>query len=560
VHAIPIGDAAYRMNLLSAVMAATAVGLVYAVIRSLGPGRLAATAAALLFAVGDAFWSQAVITEVYTANLALQSATMLVLLAWARRTAAGVDGAGLFLGFALLFGVSLGTHLSNLGFAPCYALFVLLVDPRILRRPGLIAGAFAVFLFGAAQYGWLVVRGSTFDQYPNLPPIGLRGLWGYTFGAFASARFAYAFGGLGLRLVFYLQQLARNFTIAGVAVGMLGAWVLLRRRPYAFWLVFGMHVTNVFVFGQFKVPDPEVFFLPGYVPWAIFVGCGIQALLDASARVAAARVSRPVVAVALALAIAWLGARTFRANDRTLDTLVPDFDQNVYDLLPPESAVLAPRGAFGANMVFWQRAGLRPDVRVLGQRETPPWDERQPLYSVLRVVGGEPTSSARMGRRDADFPANFWYVPVLFGNARGMILSRVDRQPPVLVADAPAATAGRRLGPVTLVDARAVMEPQASASRLHVQTRWRVPNARRVVVATRLGDRTLESHTLGLENLARYADVVGLPPDAVVQEDFRVVVPSTMPSGTYDARVGVTTFAADGIAVEWLDVGRVDLP
>jgi hypothetical protein len=426
----------------------------------------------------------------------------------------------------------------------------------------------ALFCVAAAQYAWLPVRGSTFDQYPNPQPDSLHGLWSYTFGAFASLRFAYPLPALPFRLVFYLQQLDKNFTTAGIALGMLGAWTLLRRSPFAFWLLFGMHVTNVFVFAQFAVPDPEVFFLPGYVPWAAFMACGLQDLFDGAARIrtrvaprlaGADRVMRAVTAAGLAAALIGLGERDFRANDRRHDTLVPDFDRNVYELLPAESAVLAARGAFGADMLYWQVAArLRRDVTVLGQREAPAWDKRRPLFATVRVANGAPTQAGRIGRRDSDLPAGAWYVPVLFGNARAMILSRVDQGPPSLLADVPASVrpVDRRVGPVTLVAATVVAEPEAPSPRLRVQSWWRVPDARRVVVSTGLDDGTLEAHLLGLENLARYAATVTLPADAVVYEDFRVVVPSTLTAGTHAARLGVTIFD-DRITTEWIDVGSV---
>jgi len=297
----------------------------------------------------------------------------------------------------------------------------------------------------------------------------------------------------------------------------------------------------------------------------VFVGGGLQACLDGVAWACARwttspRAAQAVVALPLAAFVAWMGARSFHANDRSTDTLVPDFDRNVYDLLPANAAVLSARGAFGANMLYWQVAdGMRRDVSVLGQRETP-WDEHGPLYSTLRVADGVPTSTARMGRHDTDLPADGWYVPVLFGNARAMILSRVDRTPPPLVDDTAPATGGHPLGPVTLVDAGVRAEPQAPTARLHVRARWRVPDARRVVVSTALDDHTLESHTLGLENLARYANTVGLSPGSVVREEYRVVVPSTTPAGTYPVRLGVTVFGDHGITTEWTDVGRIDVP
>jgi len=77
-HALPIGDVAYRMNLFSGVWAALAVGLSYPLalrfVRRGAPGldpmaaRLGAATATATFAVGQTFWSQAIIAEVYSFN------------------------------------------------------------------------------------------------------------------------------------------------------------------------------------------------------------------------------------------------------------------------------------------------------------------------------------------------------------------------------------------------------------------------------------------------------------------------------------------------------------
>jgi hypothetical protein len=565
IQVVPLGDAAYRMNLMSAVMAAAAVSGMFLLVRALGPGQLAAGTAALLLGASDTFWSQAVITEVYTTNVALQVATLLVLLRWAGRVRMGLDGDRLLLGFALLFGTSLGTHLSNLGFAPVYVAFVVAVDPKILHRPRLLAAALASFGIGAAQYAWLFVRGSAFDQFPNPEPDTWAGFWDYTFGAFSSKRFAYPLAGAPFRLVFYLRQLAQSFTTAGVALGALGAWIVLARSPLAFWLLFGVHATNVFLFAQFAAPDVQVFFLPGYVAWAAFVAWGIQGLFDGARRLRTRfgpgshgidRAVHALSAVGLAWTLLALGHRTYQSQDRSHDTFAPDFDRNVYDLLPSSSVVLARRGVFGAHMLYWQAAeGVRPDVTILGQRSAPSWDGRTRLFTTLRVAAGVPHRGS-VDRRDL---ADAWYVPQLFGNSRRLILSRVELGPPALQASPPPSVSpiNRRVGGVTLLAATVTPELQAPSPRLHVESWWRVPDARHVVVSTRLDEHTLESHLLGLDNLARYAEAVELPPDAVVHEDFRVVVPSTIAGGTHVVRLGVTIVRDYHLLLERIDVGTV---
>ncbi|MCX7670473.1 MAG: DUF2723 domain-containing protein, partial [Anaerolineae bacterium] len=84
-HIVPLGDPAWRMNLLSAIWGAATAGMFYLLAGQIGmlagrPGpfvRPAAFCAAALFAVTPTFWSQAVIAEVYTLNAALLVACLL---------------------------------------------------------------------------------------------------------------------------------------------------------------------------------------------------------------------------------------------------------------------------------------------------------------------------------------------------------------------------------------------------------------------------------------------------------------------------------------------------
>ncbi|HSJ59514.1 MAG TPA: DUF2723 domain-containing protein, partial [Anaerolineae bacterium] len=81
----PWANPAWGVNLLSAVAAALSVALVYLVARALTVRRLAALLGAVALAASPVFWSQAVIAEVYTLNLALVAALLWLILLWARR-------------------------------------------------------------------------------------------------------------------------------------------------------------------------------------------------------------------------------------------------------------------------------------------------------------------------------------------------------------------------------------------------------------------------------------------------------------------------------------------
>ena len=82
---LPVSDVAYRVNLTSAVFGALAVAVAYLLCRRLGAGSLASGAGAIAFGLSVTFWSQAVISEVYTLHVLLMALFLLVLLVWRER-------------------------------------------------------------------------------------------------------------------------------------------------------------------------------------------------------------------------------------------------------------------------------------------------------------------------------------------------------------------------------------------------------------------------------------------------------------------------------------------
>ena len=110
---LPFGDVAYRVNLASAVYAVAAVIVVYLAGLRLGGRTVAAAAGALAFGLSGAFWSQAVIAEVYTFEALLVALVILFLFLWRDRR----DSRYLLLS-AFLVGLSLTHHLTSVLLVP----------------------------------------------------------------------------------------------------------------------------------------------------------------------------------------------------------------------------------------------------------------------------------------------------------------------------------------------------------------------------------------------------------------------------------------------------------
>jgi hypothetical protein len=130
----PFGEPALRMNLLAglsvAVAAAITVDLVRALTRSTPLGLLAGIGLALTGVV----WGIGTHAEAHALHLALVAILFRLLVAWedGRRDRTLVAA-------AVVFGLAAGNHSLTLLLAPPIALYVLAVDPGILRRPRFLA-------------------------------------------------------------------------------------------------------------------------------------------------------------------------------------------------------------------------------------------------------------------------------------------------------------------------------------------------------------------------------------------------------------------------------------
>ncbi|MBI5301908.1 MAG: DUF2723 domain-containing protein [Chloroflexi bacterium] len=573
---VPIGDVAHRTNLMSATLAAAGVAILYLIMRHVELSRVIAALSALLFGVSTTLWSQAVITEVYAPNVFFIASMVWLLLKWADPTPAlplsrGGGGRGFwFIAFALVFGLSLGMHLSNLGFAPAFALFVFLTDWRILKRPLTILSAFVAFMIGVAQYAWIPLQAATITEplltrYPLNTPVGF---YVYTLGAFTNLRFAFPLTAMPDRIVIYVGYAIANLTPVGFALGILGMWVLLFRLPRHFWLFIGMWFVNVWFFTQYKVFDLDVFFIPAHFVFAIFVAFGAQQLGDWFGALLTrwrfsprARSFALIVAcvIFLAVPLASLTAINFRVNNRATDTIIPDFYQNVYAMLPRDSVLVGRRAVFAYDAFFWQAIyNVRPDVTLPVARNIPLPQRDAPLYTTVRVENGQVQGGIFAPPREL-LPLDAWYIPVLIGDGRDLTLYRASATPPALiVADAePPSRVNHDFGGLVFLGYDMTRVDDAPRPRVHLKTYWRITQPRAYVISTRVDGTTLETHDLGFGNLARYVRENRVPRDGVIVEEYDLVIPSYLKRGAHRLQIGTAEFAATGISVEWVDAGSV---
>jgi hypothetical protein len=306
-HLVPVGDVAYRMNLLSAFWAALAVGLVYLTARSLlqqttpaleaAPQRLIAAVASATLAATPTLWSQAVMAEVYGLHIFFVAALLYLLLLWAEH-----HRPQLLLAAALVFGFSLAHHSTTVLLAPAILVYLWLADRRIFRDWRLIIQALLLIVLPLALYLLIPLR-APHTPYLRLPlsegtelvlyDNTLAGLLEFVTGG--------PFGGSVDFSVDLSERLAMTWGLVRhelgwiiLALALVGVIHLIASRCWAVLALTGLTYLAVVAFNLvYTIGDIYVLYIPSYLIIVLCLAVGAGTLAEILARTVTKISSRP---------------------------------------------------------------------------------------------------------------------------------------------------------------------------------------------------------------------------------------------------------------------------
>jgi len=328
---LPIGDPAYRVNLASAVYGVAAVFVVYFAGLRLARRAVAAAAGALAFGLSGAFWSQAVIAEVYTFEALLVALVILLLFLWRDRR----DGRYLLLS-AFLVGLSLTHHLTSVLLVPAALAFVFLTDRRVFSRTGLVLKGVGLFLLGLLPLLYLPIRALMHaplnEADPSTPWRFLLLITGGSFLAESSEKGRHcspsslALADISTKLGLFGDYLLGQFPLLLIVVGVLASvYLLFTYRATTVLLgvlVFGC-LSQAAVYLLLGIEDFYVFLIPAFLAFGLCISAGLGALLRSIESLAIGSTSRGILLVvlsALMLAVPLLDVRdSYAAHDRSGD-------------------------------------------------------------------------------------------------------------------------------------------------------------------------------------------------------------------------------------------------
>lgn len=431
---IPVGNIAYRVNLMSAVFGAATVALLFLLIfrvlqiqnelrqhrpkatqpepdggnseqpepplRPAGsvswPAYIGSLGGALLFAVGVVFWQQATIAEVYTLNALFVVSILLV------AVSAGSESRQPIYWLAFLVGLSLTHHRTMLLLLPAVGVYLLLIYGSTLFQPKTLLVSLALGLLPLLLYLYLPLRGEV-GSLDGTYQHSWAGFWQQvTAGGYGTFIFSNPLN-QSRDAAFYGALLGEQFYTA--ALGLIGLIFLARRGPIPILILTGLAFLTYFSFNIFyNVADIEVFFIPVFLVWAIWSGLGAGFMLDVMARLRHPLWRRGVVTLLLVtfgLMIIQLVRINYPTLKQSYTWAIHDYGLDILEQpLADQPVIVGILGETTLVRYFQQTENLRPDVETVAADR-----EADRLAAVERLI--DEGKSVYLTRELAGLPEHY---------------------------------------------------------------------------------------------------------------------------------------------------------
>jgi len=413
----PFGDAAFRADMLSAILVAAACAITGATVAYLTKRLVVGIGVGIAFAVSSRVWMIGLHADPHAFHLFLISLLLLLLVVWADRHKAGSPNQDrVLIGAAALFGVSIANHGLTLLLAPGVGLYVLFVYPGILRRFKLIAACVgALLLTTVALYAYLPIRSAMNPPMDYANPQTWNNFWYVVLGQQFTGTFHERPG-----LIPSIQYIAREtwqqlgvlfpLALVGFVVG------LIRRTGLIVMLVLWFALTWYFDLG-YDNADIGRYYLVPLMCVAVLGGLGAGAILEGAKvviqRFAPARRQLLRAALATGMAVVLIVPAVasvpghFTAIDESGDYGSRAWLQSLSTALPKD-AVIVSWWNFSTALWYAQNVeGWRPDVTIIDDRTILDENLGDAEQAAADYVGKRPVFLIRLANDLAQFQAQY---------------------------------------------------------------------------------------------------------------------------------------------------------
>ncbi len=575
---IPLGDVAYRVNLMSAFFAALTLALVSRTVRRVTDSAWGGVVGALALGTSTTFWAQA--TTANTRSLTAFFAALMLfalvsyaqriqnrsegiakspLLAWIWRSRPSKSGSTnarkrrevYLILFALAFGLGI-THHGSLVFSILPFIAFLLVTELETRNSKLETSSFTrlrlllkpllAFLLSLGVLLYLPIRGilgTPFGPPDIATPAGFlnhvlaRGFRGDMFFFFSSA----SSGLLLERFAVLTNILDFQFGLGLLVAAAVGTLIMLAKDRRLLLLCGGTIAVQAVIAITYRAPETVEYLIPAYVPLAIIIGYG-AAVLSRWSRFKA--LNACLISLVMLLGVVQLAHRYPSFAWLSEDRSTRQYAESVMSNAPSDALVLA-NWHWATPLWYLQYSeGVRPDVEV----------------KYVYPEGAEPISATWLRRVEenvgerplivTNYYQEFGATPYRFTPLGEAFLVQSEPTPPAL-GEEPGGIA--RLdatfeGKIRLLGYRLPEDRVPSGQPLYLDLYWQP-------TAELDGNYSFFVHLVGdggqvLGQMDVAHDLAGFKPGEVAVDRYEIQVLPTTPPGSYQLIAGVYITLPEG--------------
>lgn len=369
---IPFLGLAFKVHLISIFSSLGALLFLQQCLLKLNFSQITAFLTVLIIGLGETFWSQSIVAEVYTLQAFIASGLFYFSLCLLDVAATKK----MFFLFGLFFGLGFANHWPlHIVLSPFFILMLLPVREQILKNCKIIiSSAFAIFSF---FYSILIWRSQSNSEISFLGPINdifdFISFFGRSYYKPIEAQWQSALSDkLHFIFDFLMQLLWLEWKLFGLLF-LIGLFLVIQQKSDKWiWLLLVFAVPLIlpfqlsFEYSSLNINVLKVFYVPSFLFSALFMATGIQWFFEKL------KWQRWLTGSVLFLFLALIGRQHFISNDLRTDQFAEDFARILFQALPQknnERLVLIAGTDADVGPLSYLRYGLnvRPEIDLYTQ-------------------------------------------------------------------------------------------------------------------------------------------------------------------------------------------------
>ena len=395
---IPVGNVAYRLNLMSAFFSSlAAVFICYSTIiiiedtfintklwQNIGQKQISfikycvALSSGIFFGTSYEIWEQSIITEVYGLNNFFIALFILLTLIWNRQKTKESKLKYLFL-ISFIIGLTLTNHPSSLLIIPVFFIYIIVSDRTILLNFKTILKSVFYFFIGLLPFIYLPVASSFNPKMdwgnPENATNFIRTITRHQY----QSQDKITLNGFISQLVYSFKLLSEQWYPVFLIFAILGIYLIYKYNKNFFWFCFVylffsipvmVYMTNTDIknpiSAEINKNTLSVAFIPAYLLISAVIGIGLFYLINII------RTKKTIIYSLFALLSVLFAAsniyKNYRKEDKSTYYFPESYANNIFNTLPKNSLLFINWDPFGFPLNYYQFVeNKRPDIIVIDQ-------------------------------------------------------------------------------------------------------------------------------------------------------------------------------------------------